>query len=106
MTDQSPSRPMVQDQRSQGTHPGYMPGFGNDFETEALPDALPQGMNSPQKCNYGLYGEQLSGTAFTAPSHQNERTWCYRIRPSVKHAGGFGRSTCPTGKARRICPRT
>ena len=29
----------------------YMPGFGNDFETEALPDALPQGMNSPQKCN-------------------------------------------------------
>ena len=45
--------------------PGYMPGFGNDFETEALPGALPQGMNSPQKCNYGLYGEQLSGTAFT-----------------------------------------
>jgi homogentisate 1,2-dioxygenase len=97
MTDQSPSRPMVQDQRSQGTHPGYMPGFGNDFETEALPDALPQGMNSPQKCNYGLYGEQLSGTAFTAPSHQNERTWCYRIRPSVKHSRRYGRSICPTG---------
>ena len=38
------------------TTPGYMPGFGNDFETEALPGALPQGMNSPQKCNYGLYG--------------------------------------------------
>ena len=50
----------------------YMPGFGNDFETEALPGALPQGRNSPQKCNYGLYGEQLSGTAFTAPGHQNE----------------------------------
>ena len=64
----------------------YMSGFGNDFETEALPDALPQGQNSPQKCNYGLYGEQLSGTAFTAPSNQNERTWCYRIRPSVKHS--------------------
>ncbi len=63
-----------------------MPGFGNDFETEALPGALPLGMNSPQKCEYGLYGEQLSGTAFTAPSHQNERTWCYRIRPSVKHS--------------------
>ena len=86
MTDLSPSRPMVQDRNVQGTHPGYMPGFGNDFETEALPGALPQGMNSPQKCNYGLYGEQLSGTAFTAPSHQNERTWCYRIRPSVKHS--------------------
>ena len=25
-----------------------MPGFGNDFETEALPGALPQGQNSPQ----------------------------------------------------------
>ncbi len=72
-----------------GPNAGYMPGFGNDFETEALPDALPQGMNSPQKCNYGLYGEQLSGTAFTAPSHQNERTWCYRIRPSVKHSNRY-----------------
>ena len=78
-----------------GTHPGYMPGFGNDFETEALPGALPQGMNSPQKCNYGLYGEQLSGTAFTAPSHQNERTWCYRIRPSVKHTGRFAKIDLP-----------
>ena len=36
----------------------YMPGFGNDFETEALAGALPQGMNSPQKCAYGLYAEQ------------------------------------------------
>lgn len=69
-----------------GAHEGYMPGFGNDFETEALPGALPQGMNSPQRCAYGLYGEQLSGTAFTAPGHRNERTWCYRIRPSVKHS--------------------
>ena len=46
----------------------YMPGFGNDFETEALAGALPQGMNSPQKCAYGLYAEQLSGTPFTPPS--------------------------------------
>ena len=69
-----------------GPNTGYMPGFGNDFETEALPGALPQGRNSPQKCEYGLYGEQITGTAFTAPSHQNERTWCYRIRPSVKHS--------------------
>ena len=69
----------------------YMPGFGNDFETEALPGALPQGMNSPQRVNYGLYGEQLSGTAFTAPGHQNERTWCYRIRTSVRHQSRFSR---------------
>ena len=72
-----------------GPHQGYMPGFGNDFETEALPGALPQGQNSPQKCEYGLYAEQLSGTAFTAPRGQNERTWCYRIRPSVHHTGRF-----------------
>ena len=74
---------MIRAPQNTGTHEGYMPGFGNDFETEALPGALPQGMNSPQKCSYGLYAEQLSGTAFTA--NPPERTWCYRIRPSVKH---------------------
>ena len=82
-----------------GSDPAYMPGFGNDFETEALPGALPQGMNSPQKVNYGLYGEQLSGTAFTAPGHQNERTWCYRIRPSVRHQGRFSRIAMPLWKS-------
>jgi homogentisate 1,2-dioxygenase len=76
----------------------YMPGFGNDFETEALPGALPQGQNSPQKCNYGLYAEQLSGTAFTAPRGQNERTWCYRIRPSVKHVTRFSKIELPLWK--------
>ncbi|MGV8953376.1 MAG: homogentisate 1,2-dioxygenase [Cypionkella sp.] len=81
-----------------GPHPHYMPGFGNDFETEALPDALPQGRNSPQKVNYGLYGEQLSGTAFTAPQGQNERTWCYRIRPSVKHTHRFEKIALPYWK--------
>jgi MFS family permease len=86
-------------------HAGYMPGFGNDFETEALPGALPQGMNSPQKCNYGLYGEQLSGTAFTAPSHQNERTWCYRIRPSVKHTHRFRKIDLPLWKSAPHRPR-
>ena len=60
--------------------------------------ALPQGQNSPQKCNYGLYGEQLSGTAFTAPSHQNERTWCYRIRPSVKHSNRYKKIDLPYWK--------
>ncbi|OIP84005.1 MAG: homogentisate 1,2-dioxygenase [Rhodobacterales bacterium CG2_30_65_12] len=84
---------------SVGTTPGYMPGFGNDFETEALPQALPRGQNSPQKCNYGLYAEQLSGTAFTAPRGQNERTWCYRIRPSVKHTGRFGKIDIPYWKS-------
>lgn len=67
----------------------YMSGFGNDFETEALPGALPQGQNSPQRCAYGLYAEQLSGSAFTAPRGVNERSWLYRIRPSVRHVGRF-----------------
>ena len=67
----------------------YMPGFGNDFETESLPGALPQGRNSPQKCAYGLYAEQLSGSPFTAPRGTNERSWLYRIRPSVKHTSRF-----------------
>jgi homogentisate 1,2-dioxygenase len=67
----------------------YMPGFGNDFETESLPGALPQGRNSPQRPAYGLYAEQLSGSPFTAPRGTNERSWLYRIRPSVKHTGWF-----------------
>lgn len=66
-----------------------MSGFGNSFESEALQGALPQGRNSPQKCAYGLYAEQLSGTAFTMPQHVNERSWLYRIRPSVRHVGDF-----------------
>jgi homogentisate 1,2-dioxygenase len=77
----------------------YISGFGNSFETEALPGALPQGMNSPQRCEYGLYAEQLSGTAFTAPSSHNERTWCYRIRPSVKHSGRYSRIAIPYWKS-------
>jgi homogentisate 1,2-dioxygenase len=67
----------------------YMSGFGNGFETEALPGALPVGRNSPQKCPYGLYAEQLSGSPFTAPRTTNERTWLYRIRPTVRHWGRF-----------------
>ena len=70
---------------------GYMSGFGNSFETEALPGALPLGRNSPQKVNYGLYAEQLSGSPFTAPQAANQRTWLYRIRPTVRHAGRFAR---------------
>src|SRR5436190_23715319 len=80
----------VADARAVGTiTPGYMTGFGNSFETEALPGALPIGRNSPQKCSYGLYAEQLSGSPFTAPRAANERSWLYRIRPSVKHSGRF-----------------
>src|SRR5204863_849708 len=75
--------------RSGTGEPGYMTGFGNQFETEALPGALPIGRNSPQKCAYGLYAEQLSGSPFTAPRATNERSWLYRIRPTVSHWGHF-----------------
>ena len=67
----------------------YMSGFGNSLETEALAGALPVGRNSPQTCPYGLYAEQLSGSPFTAPRASNERSWLYRIRPSVMHSGRF-----------------
>lgn len=99
MTTQSSLSGLTQAATSVGTTEGYMSGFGNDFETEALPGALPQGMNSPQKNSYGLYGEQLSGTAFTAPAHQNERTWCYRIRPSVKHSSRYEKIDVPYWKS-------
>ena len=72
-----------------GITPGYMAGFGNGFETEALPGALPVGRNSPQRCPYGLYAEQLSGSPFTAPRTTNERSWLYRIRPTVANWGRF-----------------
>ena len=74
---------------------GYMSGFGNGFETEALEGALPQGQNSPQRCPYGLYAEQISGSAFTAPRDRNRRSWLYRIRPSVRHVGRFSRIDMP-----------
>ena len=64
----------------------YQSGFGSHFSTEALDGALPNGQNSPQKCPLGLYAEQLSGTAFTAPRASNKRSWLYRIRPTVGHS--------------------
>ncbi|MEX1208075.1 MAG: homogentisate 1,2-dioxygenase [Acidimicrobiia bacterium] len=63
----------------------YMSGFGNEHASEAVAGALPVGQNNPQKPPRGLYTEQLSGTAFTAPKAENRRTWFYRMRPSVLH---------------------
>ena len=64
---------------------GYMSGFGAAHASEAVAGALPVGQNSPQKTPFGLYAEQLSGTAFTAPRHENLRSWLYRLRPSAGH---------------------
>ena len=58
-------------------------GFGNHFQSEAVPGALPVGRNSPQRAPHGLYAELISGSAFTAPRAENRRTWMYRRQPSV-----------------------
>ena len=60
-------------------------GFGNHHSTEAVAGALPIGRNSPQRVPFGLYAEQLSETAFTAPRSENRRSWLYRLRPSAAH---------------------
>ena len=64
---------------------GYLSGFGNSFATEAIEGALPEGQNSPQRVPLGLYAEQLSGTAFTAPRSESKRSWLYRTRPTASH---------------------
>ena len=65
--------------------PAMMPGFANHFVTEAVAGAVPVGRNSPQSTPFGLYAEQLSGTAFTAPRADNRRSWLYRLRPTAQH---------------------
>jgi homogentisate 1,2-dioxygenase len=64
----------------------YLAGFGNHHVTEAVAGALPEGRNSPQQAPLGLYAEQISGTAFTAPRRTNRRSWVYRLLPSAAHA--------------------
>jgi len=85
MSHDATTKPARAASRATAAPLAYMTGFGNECATEALPGALPVGQNSPQKCPYGLYAEQLSGTAFTAPRHANRRTWAYRIRPGAMH---------------------
>ena len=74
------------------SEPTYLYGLGNHFESESLAGALVKGRNAPQQVPYGLYAEQLSGSAFTSSRHQNLHTWLYRIYPSVKH-GAFKQHT-------------
>jgi len=69
-------------------HPDDLLGFGNLFASEARAGALPPHQNSPQRVPFGLYAEQLSGSAFTAPRAHNQRTWVYRLQPSAHH-GAF-----------------
>ena len=75
----------------------YQSGFGNYFETEKLEGALPKSQNSPRNAPFGLYPEQISGSAFTVSRSENRRSWFYRIRPSVVH-GNFQLETLPYWK--------
>ena len=83
----------------------YQHGFGNHFESEAVPGALPVGRNSPQRAPLGLYAELLSGSAFTAPRAENRRTWMYRRQPSVvagayqPHPHAFWKTGAAQGEA-------
>jgi len=77
----------------------YLTGFGAQLESEAVPGALPKGRNSPQRPAFGLYAEQLSGSAFTAPRHENRRSWLYRMRPTADH-----RPFAPYGGAALFAP--
>ena len=80
-------------------------GFGNHFASEAVPGALPVGQNSPQAVPFGLYAEQVSGSAFTAPRAINRRAWLYRLRPTASHppyrpySGGARLRTAPFDEA-------
>ncbi len=80
--------------------PGLMPGFSNNHETEALPGALPQGMNSPQRCPYGLYAEQLSGARLPNIHLNAPGVIAYDLQLSTQHV--IPESMCPTGKVRRM----
>lgn len=63
----------------------YQVGFGNLFATEAIPSTLPLACNTPQRCKYDLFSEQLNGTPFVSSRASLLNTWFYRIRPSVAH---------------------
>ena len=80
---------------------GYLSGFANHFASEAVPGALPVGRNSPQRPAFGLYAEQVSGSAFTAPRAENRRSWLYRLRPTADH-----RPFTPYGGAALFAPGT
>ncbi len=64
----------------------YLQAYLTSPRSEAVVGALPIGANSPQKPPYGLYAEKLSGTAFTAPRHENQQSWLYRILPAAAHS--------------------
>ena len=88
------------DHRRSAILPGYMSGFGNSFETEALEGALPIGRNSPQKIELralcrtalGLALHRAAGdqSALMALSHPTERQAFGPLRASRQGADADG----------------
>ncbi|XP_072978863.1 homogentisate 1,2-dioxygenase [Typha angustifolia] len=81
----APDQPSEHERSAERGDLEYQSGFGNHFSSEAIPGALPRRQNSPLLCPFGLYAEQISGTAFTVPRKLNQCSWLYRIKPSVTH---------------------
>ncbi|KAK9422698.1 putative Homogentisate 1,2-dioxygenase [Seiridium unicorne] len=61
----------------------YQVGFGNFFNSEAIPGVIPAAQNTPQVCKYGLYSEQLTSTGFIASRSAMQHVWFYRILPTL-----------------------
>ena len=80
----------------------YMPGFGNDFETEALPDALPQGMNSPQNTITGLTANSCQGLRSLPPQHRMNAVGVTESGPRSNIRTYMNGLPYPLGKLRRI----
>ena len=106
MADGSKTRTQEGAQWSQATAAGYMPGFGNDFETEALPGALPVGQNSPQR-------PPTASTPSSCPARRSQRRAAAMsdrgsiasARRSSTRQSSSGRR-CPSGRRHRQRPST
>src|SRR5262245_46402900 len=68
-----------------------LPSAARCSASPARARARPVERHPPQKVKFGLYAEQLSGSPFTAPQSTNQRSWLYRIRPTVKHSARYRR---------------
>ena len=67
------------------TDPPTSPASATISRPRRCPARCPRAATRRRSRAFGLYAEQLSGTAFTAPRAENRRSWLYRMRPSAEH---------------------
>jgi homogentisate 1,2-dioxygenase len=72
--------------------PGYMSGFGNGFETEALPGAADRPQLAAEMRLRPLCRAALR-LALHRAAATNERSWLYPHPPDVKHTARFSPRT-------------